>query len=143
MQLQANFTPYTVQPVNMSIIPCLDQYSAIVANIEQTRQLDNEIFNFTYPCALQNDVLHYGLMLQADDKQKFVHAMEQENEGLRDILKIVHGIPFHQNLNHFQPFGHSNKSGYLTRQFSSTKRDKTYMEANSIKESTTEKPMHQ
>jgi len=36
-----------------------------------------------------NFFLHYGQMLKADDKQKFVDAMEQEMEGLRDIFKVV------------------------------------------------------
>jgi hypothetical protein len=69
MRLQANFTQSAVQPVITSFMPCMDQFLAMVANIEQIRQLDDDTFNFTYPCALQNDVLHYGQMLKADDKQ--------------------------------------------------------------------------
>jgi len=58
MRLQANFTQSAVQPVITSFMPCRDQFLAMVANIEQIRQLDDDTFNFTYPCALQNDVLH-------------------------------------------------------------------------------------
>jgi len=52
-RLQANFTQSAVQPVITSFTPCMDQFTAMLANIEQTRQLDDDTFNFTYPCALQ------------------------------------------------------------------------------------------
>ena len=54
--------------------------------IESIHMLDNGTTNYTYPWALQNDVLHYGDMLEADDRDQFVDAMKQELEGLQHML---------------------------------------------------------
>ena len=57
--------------------------------IESIHMLDNGTTNYTYPWALQNDVLHYGDMLEADDRDQFVDAMKQELEGLQHMLQVV------------------------------------------------------
>jgi hypothetical protein len=67
----------------------VDQHTAMVANLEQTATLDDGTPNFTYPMALHNDVLHYGDMLQAEDRSDFVSAMQNEMAGLQDILQVV------------------------------------------------------
>jgi hypothetical protein len=66
----------------------------MVANLEQTYQLDDGSQNFTYPSAYNmatetKDTLNYGEMLQATDRQKFVQAMQSEIEGLTDTLKVI------------------------------------------------------
>jgi len=66
-----------------------DQFTAMLTTMEQQHCLDDGTLNAIYPCALQNDVLHYGKMLKAPDKTKFVEAMEQEVDGLRDMLQVI------------------------------------------------------
>jgi hypothetical protein len=65
----------------------------MVAEMEAIHTNDDGTCNFIYPSAFlsshEKDTLHYGKMLQAEDRQKFVAAMQQEIEGLQEILEVV------------------------------------------------------
>jgi hypothetical protein len=96
-RIQANLT-YTgdqsatapaTQNIEAHYTEVVDQHSAMVANLEQMAQLDDGTINFSHPLALQNDVLHYGGMLKAEDRPQFVTAMQDEMTGLQDILQVV------------------------------------------------------
>ncbi|MFN9981641.1 MAG: hypothetical protein ACK53Y_17075, partial [bacterium] len=80
--------PTSTSMIDLSL-PVIDQHTAMVSNIEDTHTLDDGAKKFTHPWALHNDVLHYGDMLQADDRPKFVAAMENKIKGLRDMLEVV------------------------------------------------------
>jgi hypothetical protein len=69
--------------------PVLDQYATMISRIETLATLDDGSPNFIHPSAVHNDVLHYGDMLHADDKNHFVQAMEDEVAGLHDMFEIV------------------------------------------------------
>jgi len=66
-----------------------DQFTAMLTTMEQQHCLDDGTLNAIYPCALQNNDMYYGEMLKAPDKTKFVEAMEQEVDGLRDMLQVI------------------------------------------------------
>jgi hypothetical protein len=97
--------------------PMLDQYEAMVTNIEQMHQLEDGTSNFTYPWALQNDVLHYGDMLQSEDRPKFVAAMESEMNGLKEMLEVVPRSSLLPTPRSFLLSGHLNVKDYPTGQF--------------------------
>jgi hypothetical protein len=61
----------------------------MLSNIKQQHTLEDGACNYLYPWALQNDVLHYGEMLQADDRPDFVQAMKKEVDGLQHMLQVV------------------------------------------------------
>jgi hypothetical protein len=73
--------------------PVLDQCIAMISNIEKLENLDDGTSNFTYPSAFHNDMHHYGDRLQADDKEHFVTAMEDEVKGLQDMFQIIPRTP--------------------------------------------------
>jgi len=61
----------------------------MVANFEDQQRLPDGSSNEMYPWALQNDVLHYGEMLKASDRDNFITAMQDEIAGLQDLLQVV------------------------------------------------------
>jgi hypothetical protein len=65
----------------------------MISNIEKLENLDDGTSNFTYPSAFHNDMHHYGDRLQADDKEHFVTAMEDEVKGLQDMFQIIPRTP--------------------------------------------------
>jgi hypothetical protein len=65
----------------------------MIAAITRTHHLDDHTTNFLHPCAFtattDKDALHYGEMLQAEDRSNFVQAMQTEMAGITDILEVV------------------------------------------------------
>jgi hypothetical protein len=58
----------------------IDQFQAMVANIEQLHANAALILNILYPCtfaaASEKETLYYGEMLQADDRPQFMETMQ-------------------------------------------------------------------
>jgi hypothetical protein len=69
------------------------QFAAMVAAVENIHVQEDGTYNFIYPSAFlshqEKDTLHYGEMLQSEDRDKFVEAMQKEISGLKDILQVV------------------------------------------------------
>jgi hypothetical protein len=97
-RLQANFT--CIQPllephvssVHHAHPPVSDQFLSMVANTEDVHTLEDGTKNYTYPLPYSassddKDMLNYGEMLAAHDRPQFVTAMQQEIDGLCDILQ--------------------------------------------------------
>jgi hypothetical protein len=90
LQVNLSFTGQITTPTSQQFTaPITDQFTAMVANVEESAQLDDGTNNFSYPSAFQNNVLHYGDMLQAPDCQQFVTAMEDEVNSLQDTFEIL------------------------------------------------------
>jgi len=92
-RLQANMShalsSLLMQDNEIKKSPTQDQLAAMLSNIKQQHTLEDGTCNYLYPWALQNDVLHYGEMLQADDRPDFVDAMKKEVDGLWHMLQVV------------------------------------------------------
>jgi hypothetical protein len=73
----------------------------MVATTEATHTLDDGTSNFTYPSASPStsdkDTLHYGKMLQSEDRDKFVEAMQKEITGIHGIFEVVPRSAIPQN----------------------------------------------
>jgi hypothetical protein len=61
----------------------------MVSNLEQIHRLEDGTPNFTYQWTLLSDLFHFGDMIHAEDKPKFVAAMENEMNDLRDFIESV------------------------------------------------------
>lgn len=61
----------------------------MIAHLEEQISLEDGSINEMYPCALQNDILHYGDILKTQDRDKIIIAMGKEVNGLIDMLQVV------------------------------------------------------
>jgi hypothetical protein len=65
----------------------------MVAAVENIPVQEDGSYNYIYPSAFlshhEKDTLHYGEMLQVEDRPRFVEAMQKEIYGLTDILEVV------------------------------------------------------
>jgi hypothetical protein len=73
--------------------PVLCQFAAMVSAVETMHNNEDGSCNFLYPSAFLShsvkDTLHYGEMLQAEDRLHFLATMQKEIAGLTDILEVV------------------------------------------------------
>jgi hypothetical protein len=89
-RLQANLTLHSYQSHNSTQEePIINKFTTMTSAIESIHTLDDGTPNYLYPWALQNDVLHYGEMLAADDRDRFVDAMKHELDGLQHMLQVI------------------------------------------------------
>jgi hypothetical protein len=103
--------------------PIQDQFTAMLALMEEQHCLDDGTINDIYPCTLQNDVLHYGEMLKAPNKTKFVEAMEQEVHGLRDMLQVIPRSSLPDGVRLLPAIWGSKEKGYRIGQYKNTRLD--------------------
>jgi hypothetical protein len=73
------FTPIVNHSDNTNHPITLDQFTAMVTVLDDQHDLEDGTKNFMYPMAFKNDVLHCGEMLEADNHDKFVTAMQKKN----------------------------------------------------------------
>jgi hypothetical protein len=74
-------------------ITLINQHACLVAHMETIQGLADGSTNYMHPTAYiaeAKDTVNYGKMLKSNDWDKFVTAMQNKVDGLRDIL---HAIP--------------------------------------------------
>jgi len=83
------FTPIVNHSDNTNHPITLDQFTAMVTVLDDQHDLEDGTKIFMYPMAFKNDVLHCREMLEADNHDKFVPAMQKKMSGLKDILEVI------------------------------------------------------
>jgi hypothetical protein len=70
----------------------INQFQAMISNLEQLQCQGNGTCNFHYSCTFTtnaDDTLHYGDMLHSLERLCFAEAMLTEMKGLQNMLEIV------------------------------------------------------